>query len=60
MNEFYLKQQKDVHNIMASLLTVDELFKGQYPITKTDIDQKIEFYTKLLNEMTNDNSEDES
>lgn len=60
MNEFYLKQQKDVHNIMASLLTVDELFKGQYPIIKTDIDQKIEFYTKLLNEMTNDNSEGES
>lgn len=60
MNEFYLKQQKDVHGIMASLLTVDELFKGQYPITKTDIEQKIGFYTKLLKEMSNDNSKGKS
>lgn len=60
MNEFYLKQQKDAHNIMASLLTVDELFKGQYPITKTDIDQKIGFYTELLKEMTNESSKNES
>ena len=51
MNEFYLKQQRDVHNIMASLLTVDELFRGEYPITKTAIDQKIEFYNELLKEM---------
>lgn len=60
MNEFYLKQQKDAHNILAALLTVDELFRGQYPITKTDLDNKVKFYNELLKEMTNDNSNNES
>lgn len=60
MEELIKKQKKDAVTMLASLLTVDELFSGQYPITQTTMKNKIKLCEKLLEEMTQNYPEDKS